>query len=260
MTLTKKTRRWLCGVLTCGSLVGGGLPAQAAATTLPQQGHVTVEDSGTSPLVDPEHPTETVTVEDSAHTEGALRFDYVSALDFGSVAITSGDRVCYALAQTFTTDTTPRGTYLQITDRRATQSGWSLQVKQETQFTTQAAQKTDQRELTGAVLSLDRAWANSAGTSGTPTVTRDTIAITALQTAYTVATADKTQGKGVWLIEFGASETNVNHQPVTLEPLTLPDGTKSYANSAVQLQIPGSVSLTPDIYTTTLTWWLTSAP
>ncbi|PZL74886.1 WxL domain-containing protein [Enterococcus plantarum] len=245
------------------------LIAHAAPNTLNQSGNVSVEGSVMTNLIDPENPGIEVDPGSSPVTKGALRIDYISALDFGESKISKGTRKYKALAQQFFGDTGPRGSYIQITDQQADSSGWTLQVKQEVQFMNPIIQKVEEQELKGAVLSLDKGWANSSSTSEAPTVTRETIALNSIGSAYEVATARAGSGKGVWTIAFGASDTNTNNQPHTLSPVVDASGKPVidrtynkpvYHNSAIILNIPETTTIYPVQYQTELTWILAKLP
>lgn len=246
-----------------------GNSKDAYASSLGQKGSVSVTDSGKTDPVDPEDPGEGTDPGESPSTSGTLRIDFVSSLRFGNAKITAKDRTFHALAQNFHDETSARGSYIQITDRRPDASGWTLQVKQNTQFHNSVIQNAAEQELTGAVLSLDKGWANSSGTSGIPTVTRNTIALSEIGAAYTVATASEGQGKGVWTIEFGASSGNTSGQENTLKALTDDEGNavmdssyskQAYSNSAVSLKIPETTKIYPVQYQTELTWILAELP
>ncbi|MGX7024192.1 WxL domain-containing protein [Vagococcus hydrophili] len=222
------------------------------SATLDQKGNVTVDDSGKTEIVDPEKPEEVIEPGPSPSTSGSLRIDYVSSLDFGKVKVTETNRVYPTLANKVGTEGKLRGTFIQVSDFREKRTGWSLQVKQETQF------KTDTYdELTGAVLSLDKGWANSSSSNNSPSVTRDTLAINNIGQVYEVARADETSGAGVWTIAFGASKENDKNQPVTIE-----NNQKSgkSVNQAVSLKVPDATKIVAKEYQTKMTWILSEAP
>jgi hypothetical protein len=246
------------------------LTAHATAPdSLNQSGTVTIEGSQVTDPVDPENPEKVVNPGDSPSTKGPLRIDFVSVLDFGESKISKGKRNYNALAQQFFDDTGPRGSYIQITDQQADSSGWTLQVKQETQFNNPILQDKEKQELKGAVLSLDKGWANSSGTSEAPNVTRETIALNSIGSAYEVATARTGSGKGVWTIAFGASKDNKNEQPATLSPVMDTSGKPVmdqtykkpvYSNSAITLTVPETTKIYPVEYQTEITWILAKLP
>ncbi|MDA9472550.1 WxL domain-containing protein [Enterococcus sp. 5H] len=261
-------RTLLCGLSLCVFfLVGYG--KQSAADNLGSKGQVTVEGNDRSLLVDPENPEIKVDPGEGAFTTGDLRIDFVSSLTFPSAEITKTHRRFDSLAQLFHSETTARGYYIQVSDLRSDTYGWNLTLSQETQFTSTIIQNLEEQSLKGSVLSFDNGWANSSSNSKTPTVSRDTLAINEMNTAYTVAVAGENEGKGVWTIAFGASIENRSNQENTLNPVTNAKGQsvmdvtfnkQSYSNSAVSLTIPEASKIYPVQYTTTLTWRLEAVP
>lgn len=247
-----------------------GLDAKNSyASDLDQGGSVTIQGRGTTDPFDPEVPGLIVDPGDVPSTTGTLRIDFASSLDFGAAKITESDRIFYARAQLFQGDTSARGSYIQITDEREKAAGWTLQVKQSHQFKMDVPQEDSEQELIGAVLSLDRGWANAINTSKMPTVTRDTININHINNAYEVARADSGLGYGTWTIEFGASESNENNQENTITPLVDEDNApimdeqyqrQAYQNSAISLAIPEATKIYPVQYETELTWLLAELP
>ena len=221
-----------------------------ADNSLSSTGSVTIKGSETSEIIDPEEPEEIIDPGPGPSTKGNLRFDFVSALDFSTVKVGKTNRNFEALAVPVNGGQKQRGSFVQITDVRSSSKGWTLQVKQMNQFVT-----PDHDELTGAVLSLDKAWANSPGISKPPTVTRDTLALENIGVAYEVARAGKDEGVGIWSIVFGASKDNPKNQPITLKEV---DG--KTRNSAVQLKVPDATNVVAKEYQTKMTWILSQVP
>lgn len=215
-----------------------------------------------TPPVDPERPTEGVDPNgESPKTEGELRLDFVSKLNFGAQAISNKDRTYFATAQQFKDDTPARGSYVQVTDNRGTLGGWQLSVRQDHQFKNETG---EHKELAGAVLSLDKQWANSQlSQEYSPTIVKDAITINHIGTTYPIAVAEKGKGSGTWLIEFGSSG-DVEGIEKTLVPVLNADGqpvtdAKSgnkpiFRNEAISLFVPGKTTKEPLKYTTVLTW------
>lgn len=267
-----KAKRFLSSfllILTAASLTLVVNQGEVSASSLDQGGSVTVTGRGTTDPVDPETPGEEVNPGEDNSTTGALRFDFVSSLDFGDAKITDSNRIFYARGQLFHSDTPARGSYIQITDERENADGWTLQVKQNYQFRNDVVQESSEQELTGAVLSFDKGWANAINTSKMPTVTRDTINISNINNSYEVARAASGNGYGTWTIEFGASGSNQNDQGNTLTPLVDETGApimdelyqkQAYQNSAISLTIPDATKIYPVQYETELTWLLAELP
>lgn len=247
-------------LLTCSKIV-----VQAAgADELGENPSVSIEDAGTSELVDPEHPDQVISPNPGPATSGSLRFDYISPLNFGHVPIKEKDRTYYAQAQYFQGSEEPRGFYIQISDRRSSRGGWTLQVKQTQQFKSE-----DGKELAGATLSFDKGWINSLSDETPPILSRDTVNLSNINQAYEIARADKGTGNGIWLLSFGASPNNALGQPTTMIPVMGQDGKQQindqtkklmYQNNAVSLKIPDQTKIEPVKYHTELIWILSKLP
>lgn len=256
--------------LFISSLIFGGEQAKASsANALGGGGAVGVTGTEVTPPRDPENPGDVADPGPGPSTTGDLRVDFVSTLNFGATSITNANRKYDSLAQLFHSDTNARGYYIQITDQRGSNAqGWNLTLTQDRQFESTIVQDLNHQQLDGAVLSFDKGWANSANTGGAPTVTRDTLSLNEMGTAYTVASATSGQGSGIWTISFGASEENTSGQENTLTALTDENGAvmdatynkPAYSNSAVSLTIPDTTRIYPVQYTTTLTWTLEASP
>jgi len=219
-------------------------------------GNVSVVDKGYSEIVDPENPSKPITENPISEKNESLRIDYVTSFDFGKVKISDKDRKFNLLAKEIHQKDLPeeklfRGNFIQISDFRPESTGWTLQLKQEAQFQTE-----DYDELSGAVVSMDKGWANSVVTEGPPTVTRDTININNIGEVYDVARAEKDSGTGVWMISHGASEKNESNQENTISK----DDMGVMRNSAVSLTIPKNVKVASKPYQTKFTWILGSTP
>lgn len=263
-----KCFHWLIMSFLCGSLLGP-IEGYAVSESGLADGVVEVVGSKRTSVVDPENPIEVVSPGESPFTEGDLRIDFISSLNFDKAKLSKENRTYSVLAQQFFSETGPRGSYIQITDQRAQATGWSIQVKQNYQFRNPIIQGATEQELHGAILSLDRGWSNSSSESKAPTVTRETIALTAMNTFYDVAVAKDDGGQGVWTIAFGASDSNKNHQASTLAAIKdeggeiVTDttyGKPAYENSAITLTIPEATKIYPVEYETTLTWLLGELP
>lgn len=264
-----KTKRYLPFLLCLISAAAGFIGNPKESFALNQGGSVVIEGRGITNPVDPEIPDEEVDPGETPSTSGSLRIDFAPTLDFGSVKLTGGNRTFHARAQLFYGDAAARGSYVQITDEREAAAGWTLQVKQNVQFRNDVVQEASEQELTGAVLSFDKGWANAINNSKMPTVTRDTININNINNAYEVARATPGNGYGTWTVEFGASDSNENNQENTLTPLVDEDGApiidelyqkQAYQNGAISLTIPEATKIYPVQYETELTWLLAELP
>ncbi len=187
--------------------------------------------------LDPTNPVEPVdpTNPDGPNegTSGPLSIDFASSFQFGPQKITTVTKNYYAQLQTFK-DGTSAPNYVQVTDKRGTQEGWTLAVTQNGQFKT-----ADDEELEGAVLTL----ANGTSASIMDDAYKPTLVSNNTLTPGTEATlmtAEKGKGMGTWIYRFGADSAE--------------------GATSVRLSVPGkSVKLAKE-YQTTLTWNLKSVP
>lgn len=269
-----KVKQLLVTSIFCFSIIGTSLMVTALDTpTYAQESHTDVgeivfDGEYEAGIFDPEKPGNKVDPGPTPNTTGDLRIDFVPKLSFGKNKISKKDTVYPANAQLFLGDTGPRGNFIQVSDYRPNRSGWSLQVRQETQFKNN---NTLNNELKGAMISFDKSWVNSTrDLSQAPSVSKDIIKIDNIGETYNLAEAKNNVGKGTWSIEFGASEENSNAMPNTLSPAIGPDGKPLldpnfenkpiYQNSAVTLSIPGATKIDPVPYQTVLTWIISELP
>ncbi|MBP1046186.1 WxL domain-containing protein [Enterococcus sp. BWM-S5] len=263
----KKTFGLLC---TAGLLTAflSGTQAFAESEKLETEGNITFERSLEPPVVvDPEDPEEPADPGDTPSTDGYLRLDFVPKLDFGRNKVSDKDQAYEVNAQLFHSDTNARGNYVQVTDSRATGAGWTLQVRQETEFT---SVNNSEDVLKGAFLSFDKAWANSTmDQKYAPSFQQDVIELDKIGMTYNIATAEQGKGYGTWMIEFGASEENTAGLASTLTPLVDESGNavmdatfnkQVHKNSAITFFVPGSVEKKPVHYQTVLTWIIAELP
>lgn len=248
-----------------------GMTVSAAPSDLEGKGTVDLEVEYTPEPVDPENPRTAVDPGVGPFTRGPLRFDFAPTLNFGTNKIVDTNRKFYANAQLFRTKTSARGNFIQVTNSRVGENGWSLQVRQEYQFRNDVIQKEDEKELKGAVLSFDHIWLSSAYQGKAPqVVSKDTIKIESQATTYPLVTAAAGEGKGKWSISFGASKTNRVGQPNTLFERKDENGKaildpkfgnkQVYGNEAISLTIPDATKIYPLEYQTELTWIIGSLP
>lgn len=206
-------------------------------------GTITFEaDDSITPPVDPVNPEKPVTPIDPSKpddkptegTGGPLSIDFASSFIFGGHKITTETMDYYAGLQTFQ-DSEDGPNYIQITDKRGTQAGWSLSVTQNEQFKTNGGDILD-----GAVLSV------SNGT--TASVTDQIYAPSTVISSHTftpgstntLLAAREKEGMGTWIYKFGDNAAE--------------------GRTAVKLNVPGkSVKLAQE-YSTTLTWSLSNTP
>ncbi|MDN3675927.1 WxL domain-containing protein [Flavobacterium paronense] len=238
-----------------------------ATSSVPGEG--LIEFQGTYPrqVIDPEHPGESADPGGSPYTTGDLRIDYVPKFEFWKVKRVKTDQVYYGNAQLFHGNTGVRGNYIQLSDYRATGGGWTLQVRQETQFRNEG---TINKELKGAVISLDKSWANSTSSSTAPLVSKEVIQMNRIGETYNLAEAKKGTGEGTWAIIFGATNDNSQKMKNTLVPKLDSKGNPVvdsnfenkpiYENTALSLSIPGATKKDLVTYQTVITWILSELP
>ncbi|MGF9853101.1 WxL domain-containing protein [Bacillus paramobilis] len=168
-------------------------------------------------------------------TNGPLSIDYASSLDFGKQKITSTNQVYKAAAQKFN----ERGdgpNYVQVTDNRGTETGWSLQVKQDGQFKSESG-----KELTGAEITFNNGVVNTVSASQKPSVVQSSFSLTPEGTgvAENIMSAKAGEGAGTYVLAFGDDST---------------------AADSIELSVPGKTTKYAEKYSTSLTWTLTDVP
>lgn len=226
------------GIVILSSII---LPITAVAAEYTSNGAITfgTDNDPTKPVdpTDPEKPVDPVDSTDptgpNPGTAGPLSIDFASSFQFGNQKITSETMDYYAKLQEFTSSSAGPN-YVQVTDKRGTQEGWSLSVVQQGQF------KTAQNEvLEGASLSISSGTAISVTDKQyAPTVVEHHTFVPNSEMNLVNAPAGK--GMGTWIYRFGADA--------------------SEGATAVKLNIPGrSVKLAKE-YRTTLTWYLKNVP
>lgn len=186
----------------------------------------------------PEDPT-TPDNKPEQGTPGPLSIDYASSLDFGTQKITSTNQFYKAAPQKFKNRTKPEGpNYVQVTDGRGSDAGWSLQVKQNGQF-----KSTTDKVLTGAEIRFTNGSVASASASPFPSNFKDIFALTINKdgegVADTIMSAKTGEGSGTYLLVFGDDDS---------------------AGDSIELFVPGSTTKYADKYATSITWTLTDVP
>lgn len=202
---------------------------------------------------DPEKPVDPIDPTDpdgpEPGTNGPLSIDYASSLDFGLNKISNKDQTYYARAQKFT-NLDDRPNYVQVSDNRGTNAGWTLKVKQDGQFTATTA--TLNNILTGAKVTLKNPSITSNSTAAAP-VSNGTLVLNPDGSEVVVmAAADKT-GAGTWSNSWGTVEE------VTEKNETGGD-VKVNVTKDITLEVPGSTPKDAVKYQTKLVWTLTDVP
>lgn len=208
-----------------------------------------VSSTDVTPPINPSNPTNPIKPVDPNNpdgpepgTTGPLSIDFVSSLNFGKQIISSQEKIYYAQAQKFfevsengeligNQKTGPN--YVQVTDNRGNESGWSLKVNQDGPFKTE-----DGKELTGAIITLENGEVVSNSTSDLPTG-QNKIVLNANGELSNVMVATTGKGTGTSLLKWGDEQT---------------------ASTSISLEVPGNTTKVADKYRTKLNWTLMDVP
>ncbi|HDR7793099.1 TPA: WxL domain-containing protein [Bacillus luti] len=177
-------------------------------------------------------------------TAGPLSIDYASSLDFGKNKISGKDETYYANPQTYGEGVAPTANYVQVSDTRGTNAGWTLKVSQAGQLKNDATQN---KELTGAQITITSVEAVSNAAGVEKPVTQD-ITLDPNGAESLVMSANEGAGAGTWVGRFGS-----------LEDVEI-DGETVKKNKAVSLTIPGKTAKDAVAYSTKLNWTLSDTP
>ncbi|EOH63620.1 WxL domain-containing protein [Enterococcus mundtii] len=204
----------------------------------------------------PVHPTNPDRTDPEPGTKGPLSIDFASSFDFGMNKISNKTETYYAKAQTYVNDdgtfsdlVTPD--YVQVSDHRGNNAGWTLKVCQNGQFKND---DTLNNTLTGAVIELqDPVVKSNAEGVAAPTATTE-IALDPNGAESIVLSAGQDAGSGTWIEAWGDK----------VETITMKDqknkDVSSMVTKSVSLTIPGKTPKDAVTYSTTLTWNLSDTP
>ncbi|MBQ0137740.1 MAG: WxL domain-containing protein [Kurthia sp.] len=200
---------------------------------------------------DPTNPNPETPVPPKEGTEGPLSIDFASDFDFGTQEITTEDKVYKAKPQAYEDSEKITPNFVQITDKRGSNAGWSLNLKQDYQFKNDTTQN---KEIEGAEL---RFLAGSLVTDGKGIKpTTHEAKLDATNGSYSkIMTAKATEGSGTWLSSFGGQEL-VDEDVLNEENEVVTEK----RDAGVTLSIPGTTQTDAVEYETTLTWQLTNEP
>lgn len=203
---------------------------------------------------DPEKPVNPIDPTDpdgpNPGTNGPLSIDYASSLDFGKNRISNEDQVYFARAQAYQGNQKDTPNFVQISDNRGTNGGWTLTVKQDDQLT--STTQTLNNVLTGAQITLADPTVNSNAQNVVAPDAKDNIALVPGQESV-VTTAKAGAGAGTWATYWGAVE-EVNEVDEN------GDAQKVNITKAIQLAVPGATPKDAVKYQTKLVWTLTDVP
>lgn len=238
----------LLGVILSSSVVLGGTSFAAEVGTRDTGAQIIFEEN--TEIVDPVDPLDPTNPVDPIDpidpekpvdpgTAGPLSLDYASSLNFGKQKISSVDQTYFAQPQTVKYADGSEGVvplYTQVTDNRGTLKGWSLSVKQNSQF------KAGDKELTGAKIEFLNGQVETVSESPVPSVVKSNFDLTSNGTGAVtnVMAAATDEGAGTFVYRFGDEATKAE---------------------SVKLTVPGKTTKLKDVaYQTTLTWMLNDVP
>lgn len=206
---------------------------------------------------DPDNPVKPIDPSSTTNkgSNGPLSIDYASSFNFGVNKISNKNEVYYARAQTYFTDSgavsnlvTPN--YVQVSDNRGNNGGWTLTVRQSGQFKNE---ETLNKELTGAQVTLSSPTVSSNAQNVTAPIPTPSIALDVMGAESVVMSAATDAGAGTWVDYWGTVET------ITEKDQNNKD-VKADVVKAVALSIPGSTPKDAVSYETTLVWSLSDVP
>ncbi|EUJ39556.1 WxL domain-containing protein [Brochothrix campestris] len=252
-------------------VTGTIMTAEAAETQDYQSNAVVNFIQSTDPTlpVDPENPDPGTPVDPidptdpegpNPGTPGPLSIDFASSLQFGTTKITTKDAVYNAYAQAITVagEQQYRPNYVQITDNRGTEVGWTLTVTQAKQLTSTAG-----KQLQGAVITLEQSEVKTITGSelAAPSQVAKTVVLQP-EEAVPVMAANEGEGAGLWTAHFGNSEKTLQEGSdlVPGEGGAEPSEIKVMRNTAVTLSVPGKSLKTEAEYRSQLNWTLAEVP
>lgn len=208
--------------------------------TYSTKGTVTLEvdDSGENP-VDPTDP-EVIIKPEKPGTSGPLSIDMATDFTFELGKVSTKDEIYKANAAILENtdgDKLDRPNYVQVTDKRGGQKGWTLSLTQNGQFETE-----DKAVLEGAQIKIKNIetipMSDTLATA--PSFAPETVELDASgASTKPILAAKKDEGGGTWVARFGDLDT---------------------MSESVELHIPGKSVQEADTYKTDLTWSLSDVP
>lgn len=200
--------------------------------------------------INPTNPTPETPEPEKPGTVGPLSIDFASNFEFGTQEITTENKVYMAKVQSYKDSQNITPTFVQVTDKRGSNTGWSLNLKQAHQF---QAEETLNKVLEGAQLHFKKGTAVTNGKGKIPKTYE--VILDPINANYSkVMSAEVTAGSGTWVSRFGeivdVKFTNQQGEEVVEK-----------RDSGVTLAIPGSSQKDAGVeYNTTLIWQLTNEP
>lgn len=249
----KTAKLLIAGTVLTSTLLGMGAtvhadevsvtPKAITEKTIKSTGEVTftMDDSVVPPVdpTDPDIPVDPTDPTNPGGTSGPLSIDHVSNIYFSEQLISAKAQTYYALLEEVELQDGSKKEvplYTQVSDKRGSNEGWTLQVKQEKQFSTKEG-----TELKAAVLTLANTQVKTTADNKAPAPTpaASEMALVPGGGNVTVSKANVDEGMGLWTASFGNETTGA---------------------TSVSLDVPGESAKQEATYSTELTWTLSNAP
>ncbi|CAM3372653.1 WxL domain-containing protein [Vagococcus fessus] len=239
---------------------GGEYTSQGAITFTPNEGQTDPEDPNKPgepviPEIDPNFPGGP-----NPGTNGPLSIDFASSFYFGKQEITTTHKTYDTNIQEYVKKIwdkekgewveDPAGTltegpnYVQVTDNRGTEAGWTLKVKQAKQFTSK-----ENHVLKGATVAFKEGHVVTDSSSAAPTPVKEfTLNFDEGEASAEsiVMEAKSGKGAGTYLNNFGTWN----------DTKETPGEFKGSAKKSVQLNVPGTTTKYAERYDTDFVWTL----
>lgn len=202
--------------------------------------------------LDPKDPNPETPQPERPGTAGPLSIDFASDFAFGTQEITTENKTYMAKPQTYKDSVKLSPTFVQVTDTRGTNAGWTLNLKQSHQFKNDTTQN---KTIAGAQLKFKAGELVTNGGGLLPT--SHELTLDAENGAYSkVITAKKSEGTGTWVSMFGSKDALVDQVVLGSTGAKVTEK----RDSGVTLSIPGSSQTDAVEYSTVLNWQLTNEP
>ncbi|WP_429968720.1 WxL domain-containing protein [Enterococcus sp. DIV0765a] len=218
-----------------------GQPLETRVTRDEQEYWLVYGLESTPQPVDPLDPDTQVNPENPPEIDaeqGFVSLDFVSQFQFGTVGIRSETTTYDALPQKLLQPADPndnlRPNYVQVSDRRRENSGWTLRATLREPF-----ESDEGHQLTGARILLDNIDVVTTRENVSEPPTHKQQAALTVGNAEIIAQAGANQGRGTWVQRFGDRET---------------------MDQSVKLEVPISATPQATRYSATILWELSFVP
>lgn len=218
-----------------------GQPLETRVTRAEQEYWLVYGLESTPQPVDPLDPDTQVNPENPPEIDeeqGFVSLDFVSQFQFGTVGIRSETTTYDALPQKLLQSADPndnlRPNYVQVSDRRRENSGWTLRATLREPF-----ESDEGHQLTGARILLDNIDVVTSRENVSDPPTHKKQAALTVGNAEIIAQAGANQGRGTWVQRFGDRDT---------------------MDQSVKLEVPISATPQATRYSATILWELSFVP